>query len=88
MPNDARKWVGSELTVLGMTLGICVILPVLVGRWLGLKWGNESAGVLLGLALGIAAAARELYRVVKRLNRNTPKTPTESAHGHRPDGES
>ncbi|MBM3216515.1 hypothetical protein FJZ36_16575 [Candidatus Poribacteria bacterium] len=69
MQKQGEFWASvGELTSLGLTLGLCVLLPVFGGWWLGKRFGHEDVGLLLGLALGIAAGGVELSRTIQRLN--------------------
>lgn len=54
------------------TLGIEIVLSVAVGllggAWLDKKFGASPWFTLIGLAYGLAAAARAVYRALKQAN--------------------
>lgn len=55
------------------TLGIEIVLSVAVGllggQWLDKKFGASPWFTLIGLAYGIAAASRAVYRALKQANK-------------------
>ncbi len=65
---EQLKQLGS-LSTIGLELGLSIALGYLGGRWLDGKLGTEPWLQWIGLALGLAAGARSLYRVVRRAQR-------------------
>ncbi|MFZ5892258.1 MAG: AtpZ/AtpI family protein [Myxococcota bacterium] len=59
------------------TLGIEIVLSVAVGllggSWLDKKFGTAPWLTLIGLAYGLAAAGRAIYRALKQANRELEK---------------
>ncbi|HYO97313.1 MAG TPA: AtpZ/AtpI family protein [Polyangiaceae bacterium] len=59
------------------TLGIEVVLGVAVGllggSWLDKKFGTSPWLTLIGLAYGLAASGRAIYRALKQANRELEK---------------
>jgi F0F1-type ATP synthase assembly protein I len=47
-------------------LAASVLVGFFLGRWADAEFGTEPYLMLVGLALGFAAAARELYIMVRR----------------------
>lgn len=69
-PSSFWSTAGDAMS-LGTTLALCAIIPFVVGKWVGERYGHADAGAIAGLALGVAAAGVELARTVKRLNRSS-----------------
>ncbi|MCZ6807398.1 MAG: AtpZ/AtpI family protein [Deltaproteobacteria bacterium] len=65
---EQLKQLGS-LSTIGLELGLSIVLGYLGGRWLDGKLGTEPWLQWIGLALGLAAGALSLYRVVRRAQR-------------------
>ena len=65
---EQLKQLGS-LSTIGLELGLSIVLGYLGGRWLDGELGTEPWLKWIGLALGLAAGARSLYRVVRRAQR-------------------
>ena len=57
---------GTELIGLGLLVAVSVVLPMLGGVALDALLHISPAGILLGLALGIAAATVSVYRQYRR----------------------
>ncbi len=51
-----------------MTLAVCVLIGFLGGRWIGGKLGNADLGTVVGLMIGVVAAAWELIKTVRKMN--------------------
>ena len=56
----------SLLSVVGLEMGFCVMVGLLGGRFLDQKFATTPWLQWIGLALGLAAAGRSLYRVVRQ----------------------
>lgn len=87
--DDAAKsrWVAvGDVTSLGMTLAICVMVGLFGGRWIGRKLGAEDVGVLAGVAFGVVAAGYELRRVIIRLERQAKRDQRERDQRERDNG--
>ena len=65
---EQLKQLGS-LSTIGLELGLSIVIGYLGGRWLDGELGTEPLLKWIGLALGLAAGARSLYRVVRRAQR-------------------
>ncbi len=50
---------------MGLTMGLSVALATWAGMWLDRRLGTHKVFTLVGVALGAAAAGRELYRATK-----------------------
>ncbi len=56
----------GEMLGLGVYLAIAVVVPMLLGWWLGGLAGAPTAGVLAGVVLGIVAAGWIVYLRLRR----------------------
>ena len=72
----------GEVSTIGIEMAVSVILGVMGGTWLDEKFQTGSVFRLLGLLAGLAAAARSLYRVARKvrdqLKTEPPDSPTRS----------
>jgi F0F1-type ATP synthase assembly protein I len=59
------KGVGSYGTV-GIEVALSVVVGLAGGAWLDRRFGTEPWLTVLGVAYGVAAAARALYRAARR----------------------
>jgi hypothetical protein len=57
---------GAELVGLGLQVAVAVLLPMLAGVGVDALLHISPAGILLGLAAGVAAASVTVYRQYKR----------------------
>jgi F0F1-type ATP synthase assembly protein I len=71
IPRDQREQLKQvlSLSTIGLELGLSIAVGYFGGRWLDAKLGTEPWLQWFGLALGLAAGARSLYRVVRRAQR-------------------
>jgi hypothetical protein len=56
----------ADMLGLGVSLAVAVVIPLLLGLWLGGAAGAQTVGVLAGVALGIVAAGFVLYLRLRR----------------------
>jgi ATP synthase protein I len=47
-------------------LAASILVGFFLGQWADAKLGTEPLFIIVGLALGMAAAGREIYRLVKK----------------------
>jgi ATP synthase protein I len=72
-PNQPAPWVRSlTLVTIGLEMGLAVALGLGVGYWLDRKFETEPVLLFVGLAFGIAAAAKSLLRVFKQVKKSPP----------------
>jgi F0F1-type ATP synthase assembly protein I len=62
------KGLGSYGSV-GIEIALSVIVGLLAGQWLDKKLGTNGWLTFIGLAYGLAAGGRALYRVLQKANR-------------------
>lgn len=62
------KGVGRQGTV-GLELVLSVLVGLLAGRWLDGKFGTGPWLTVIGVAYGVAAAGRALYRAARQATR-------------------
>lgn len=63
---------GSVIT-LGIEMGVSIVVGYVGGRWLDGKLETEPYLMWFGLALGIAAGFKSLYRVASRMKADLAK---------------
>lgn len=74
-----RGWVAptTYLTGIGWYFATCLVLGVLLGRWVDARTGLEPlftlAGILLGLALAAYGGIRMLLRFMRRFEAEAPR---------------
>ena len=63
-PSEKQQWalIGRYGTV-GIEMGLCVTFGWLFGSFIDGRFGSEPYGVNIGMALGIAAAFKALWRM-------------------------
>ena len=66
--NPKKAIQAGEAVSLAMTLAVCVLIGFLAGRWIGGKLGNADLGTVVGLMIGVFAAAWELIKTVCKMN--------------------
>ena len=54
---------------LGMEIALSVVVGLFGGQWLDKKLGTGGVLTWVGFAYGLAAAARAIYRAVRKSNR-------------------
>ncbi len=57
----------ASATHLAYFIPLAVIFGMLIGRWLGAKWGHPQGGLLAGFAWGLATAGWEVWKVSRRM---------------------
>jgi F0F1-type ATP synthase assembly protein I len=72
-PDDRSSLVVAYQLSARMT-ATCIefVLPALAGYWLDRRWGTLPLFLILGLALGIAAATMSLIGLAKSLQSDSP----------------
>jgi ATP synthase protein I len=63
----------AELSSIGMTLVLATVIGLAVGYFLDRYLGTSPWLILIGLGLGIAAGFVNLFRAVKRAERDDDK---------------
>ena len=59
------RWIAAlRLTGVGFFIGACIVLGILVGRWIDDKMGTEPVFILGGLIIGIAVAIYGVYQIL------------------------
>jgi F0F1-type ATP synthase assembly protein I len=71
LPREQREQLKQVLglSTIGLELALSIALGYFGGRWLDGKFGTGPWLQWIGLALGLAAGGRSLYRVVRRAQR-------------------
>jgi F0F1-type ATP synthase assembly protein I len=59
---------GVRLSAVGIEIAVCVLLGFGAGYWLDGKFGATPLWTLIGGAMGIAAAAKVVHRLIKQTN--------------------
>jgi F0F1-type ATP synthase assembly protein I len=80
-PTAARMSVAKgygEVASLGVSFILSLLIGTAIGWWLDNKFGWKPYGFLGGLALGLAAAVRSAYVVLKPLVRRPAPTTSKS----------
>ncbi|MGI8906355.1 MAG: AtpZ/AtpI family protein [Candidatus Sumerlaeaceae bacterium] len=70
-PRKKRSGIGTAALALSIP-GIMLAAPIvscLIGVWLDRKFGTGSKFTIIFLVIGLAAAGRETYRLIKRISR-------------------
>ncbi len=67
----------GQLLTLGLTMGACVAIGVLLGLWVDKRFDISPIGTVVGFFIGLIAAFRELLRVTRLLEDG-------DASGHHP----
>ena len=62
---DLLRKAGSY-SYIGIFLGIAILIGYLGGAWLDTRFGTQPLLTLIGFGVGMASGARELYRLVKK----------------------
>jgi ATP synthase protein I len=71
-PGEPSSWKAlAELSSIGMTLVVATVIGLVAGYWSDRWLGTGPLFLLIGLGLGIAAGFVNLFRSVKRAERET-----------------
>ena len=63
-------WISvGDLSTIGLTLVLAIVIGFFAGRWVGGKLGNPTVGSIIGFLLGTAAGFMEMIRAVSRWNK-------------------
>ncbi len=63
-----KKWqYALQLTGMGFYVGICIVLGVVVGRWLDSRFETSPLLVLVGLFVGLLLAGYGVYQMLRPL---------------------
>lgn len=54
-----------KILALGSNVTLCLLLPILLGRWIDVQLKLSPFGVLFGMVLGLMLALYKLYDIVK-----------------------
>jgi ATP synthase protein I len=67
--------IANRVSAVGAELAIATLLGLFGGSWIDGRFGTRPIFTFLGLALGLAAGMKGLYRLVRAERRKTAKTP-------------
>lgn len=60
-----NRWLAAlKLVGVGWYISVCILLGVLVGRWLDGKLNSEPLWLIIGLLLGVIVAFYGVYRML------------------------
>ena len=57
----------GDVTTIGIEMAVSIVVGLVGGMWLDEKFGTEPVFQGLGFLFGLAAAARSLYRVARKV---------------------
>ncbi|MFQ5500524.1 MAG: AtpZ/AtpI family protein [Candidatus Zixiibacteriota bacterium] len=72
LDRSSKSKKGNQLAVIGLLSAVPALLLVspliglFAGQWIDDRFGTEPIGVVVGVVLGLSAAAREIYNIVKK----------------------
>lgn len=55
---------------LGLFFGVAIVVGLLAGRWVDIRYHTGHTGQLVGIVVGMAAGVREFYRAFRALKRS------------------
>jgi F0F1-type ATP synthase assembly protein I len=76
---DRERWMRTgRAAAAGWFIIFATGLPTALGYWLDGRWDTRPWGMVVGLCIGVAASARELYVIAKttRLGGETGSPPS------------
>ncbi len=69
--DQEHMWkIAGRYSAVGIEMAVSITLPMLVGMWADKRWGTTPWLVVAGLVIGIGAAGRAVWRVVKLARRD------------------
>ncbi len=79
-----QDWKGlGRYGTVGLEFAFSIAFGLVVGQWLDKRFGTAPWLMLLGLAYGMAAAGRALYRALKRANREAEELDRQEAEARK-----
>ncbi|MBN2722685.1 MAG: AtpZ/AtpI family protein [Deltaproteobacteria bacterium] len=57
-----------KASILGLEMGISIALGIFGGNYIDGRYGTKPWGIFLGLALGLGAAFRSMWKTVKSVS--------------------
>ena len=58
----------GDLSAIGLTLVLAIVIGTFAGKWLGSKFGNQQLGLIIGFLFGTAAGFIQMYKSISRWN--------------------
>ena len=69
---SGSDWISvGDLSTIGLTLVLAIVIGFFAGRWIGGKLGNPTLGSIIGFLVGTAAGFLQMFRAVSRWNKRT-----------------
>ena len=59
----------GDLSAIGLTLVLAIVIGTFAGKWLGGKFGNQQLGLIIGFLFGTVAGFIQMYKSIYRWNR-------------------
>ena len=56
----------GEMSTIGMVLVVSTVIGFLIGRYIGVKLGEETLGAVIGTILGAGAGFLEMFRMANK----------------------
>ena len=67
MPDDKRSLSDAlKLSVVGLTLALCIAIGTGAGIWLDDRFGTQPALTVVGFFLGVTAGFVELFKAINK----------------------
>jgi len=63
----------GDLSAIGLTLVLAIVIGTFAGKWLGSKFGNQQLGLIIGFLFGTAAGFIQMYKSISRWNQNVER---------------
>ena len=60
----------GDLSAIGLTLVLAIVIGTFAGKWLGSKFGNQQLGLIIGFLFGTVAGFIQMYKSISRWNRS------------------
>ena len=58
----------GDLSAIGLTLVLAIVIGTFAGKWLGSKFGNQQLGLIIGFLFGTVAGFIQMYKSISRWN--------------------